>query len=104
MGRLLSTSEAEENLLTIGRYIAWQNQSIERAHQVLDRINEKCACTPTTRTPASAVRILDRGCVASQSRTSSLSTARSKMESSCSSSPTDTKTSWRFSASSSGTQ
>jgi len=73
------------------------------AHQVLDRIDEKCALYADHPHAGERREDLGPGCTASQSRTSSLSTARSQMESSCSSSPTDTKTSRRFSASSSGT-
>ena len=42
MGKVLRTPEAEESLLEIGRYIAKQTQSRQRAFDVLDRIDAKC--------------------------------------------------------------
>ena len=42
MARVLKTPEAEDSLLAIGRYIARESQSLERALRVLDRIDEKC--------------------------------------------------------------
>jgi toxin ParE1/3/4 len=42
MARVLKTAEAEDSLLAIGRYIARESQSLDRAMRVLDRIDEKC--------------------------------------------------------------
>ena len=42
MAKVLRTSEAEDSLLEIGRYIAQKTQSLQRAFDVLNRIDEKC--------------------------------------------------------------
>jgi plasmid stabilization system protein ParE len=42
MAQVLKTAEAEDSLLAMGRYIARESQSLDRALLVLDRIDVKC--------------------------------------------------------------
>ena len=42
MERVFWTDAGEESLNNIGRFIAKQNQSLDRALQVIDKVEEKC--------------------------------------------------------------
>ena len=53
MARVEWTDNGRESLLSIGRFIAEQNQNIERALQVIDRVEEKCRLIATL--PASGM-------------------------------------------------